>query len=508
MSLTRAQIRELADALNRCQSVDDPNRFGALFGELPPAVRNDLRGLGGPLAPIPKIVSACDSRDALDNLINLTKDAENGSVQIQDVKRLYAEIRRDVVLLPSQRKALIEAIGSLGLEPSEVRRDALEGLTSGNIPEGVDGIVEHLAWLPLATEGVVLHPAHELIERLALRAEDRPEITESLHKLSEEVGELFGLASRAIAIKREQLKQARVEATPRTICILVNLEPVGNEGERSADRFRVRAWAWEEHEGVLSPKDDGPGQDQPPDHARGELPSEVRRRIDKLADLYQGEEDELRVELFLPRELRDEPFDRWEGRIRSGRSLPLGFACPIVVRCRERLQDTGVGGSRGRWETAARKVRELQSGGQPVPLEWVEDLDRADPEDLFKSLVRRNGCACLAVVVPPGGLKDARHREVIQGALDAGLPLAIWLRQGSVVASEARAELENHLLNPDPSLSRLPHHVWDYRRNPDEACLCYLGKDLTLFWDDDPRRLPPLWLRAGRRRAPVYAGRA
>ena len=105
-------------------------------------------------------------------------------------------------------------------------------------------------------------------------------------------------------------------------------------------------------------------------------------------------------------------------------------------------------------------------------------------------------------MLTPEELNDEEHGAALQEALNAGVPLAVWLRRRSARVADARAELEKYLLNnaKDPCLCQLPRTVWEYRRKDCTGDL-YLGAGLTLLWDDDPERVPPIWLRAGRRRA-------
>ena len=57
----------------------------------------------------------------------------------------------------------------------------------------------------------------------------------------------------------------------------------------------------------------------------------------------------------------------------------IGAAFPIVVRDRERLQDTGLAGSYWEWQHLAEDAQRLWQHKQPVPVAWVETLDEAAP---------------------------------------------------------------------------------------------------------------------------------
>ena len=78
-------------------------------------------------------------------------------------------------------------------------------------------------------------------------------------------------------------------------------------------------------------------------------------------------------------------------------------------------------------------------------------------------------------MLTPEELNDEKHGAVPQEVLDAGVPLAVWIRRRSARVADARAELEKYLLDKDPWLRQSPRTVWEYRQEDRTTDLCYMG---------------------------------
>jgi hypothetical protein len=98
-------------------------------------------------------------------------------------------------------------------------------------------------------------------------------------------------------------------------------------------------------------------------------------------------------------------------------------------------------------------------------------------------------------VPPPGQFSPGEHERIIQEALDYGVPVAIWVRDlpNAVAPQEICQQLCKLLKDP---LDELPNDLHAYRREwvRYNGEVTYLGRVLTLLWDD-PRRVPPIHLK-------------
>ena len=380
MALTVAQGKELADALLRCNRVKDKLAFRAVFNELPQAVHEALWGQGGADAPLERIIAACAENTALETLMEATADVQ---VQYQKAWQVYDEIISGLVLLPTQREKLRALIETLGLEEAELVGLARESHGTGwpkNLPGDLPELIRHLARLARTTSGAVLpHPALEFIERAALRAEElkRREVADGLRRLSEAAGQLFGRGPEAFTLWREQLAERAANPPPRTLYVQIDLRP---EVGADPDAYHVSGWVWV-REGARIYLD---GASEPADRPRAAvpqvgLPAAVLALANDLARPIRRAGDDLVMEVFVPAALRSHACDQWEETIRSGQARKIGAAFPIVVRDRERLQDTGLAGSYWEWQRLAADARRRWQQGQPVPVAWVETLDAAAP---------------------------------------------------------------------------------------------------------------------------------
>ena len=457
---------------------------------------------GGSKAPIERILDVCNDHGALKILMDRTSDAEMESGPFQKAMIIF-EMISSTVLLPSQRRWLMESITELGLKDSELQSLTIEchpEASSPDIPGKVSEIIEYLSDLPHSAESDVmhLHPALEFIERIALKAQDtnRQKVRDKLIAISEATAEFFDLTSGYLESKRTKLKQTLTEDRGRLLHVQVDLEPVDEQGKVPPDRYRVAICLWKK-QGERSlflggETETASSGSPPPSYSKDQLCERVIKRVSELVARHRRNEDKLVIELFLPRSLRNLDSDQWEETIASGRRLKIGWNYPIVVRCRDRLRQRKLL-TDPYWNLvrAAKAIRAQWAQAGAVPVEWIKDVQAADPNELFERVRPVPGKLFLALVVTPDDLKRERHDNLLQAALDAGVPLAIWLRQRAVDLLAAERELQETLLAAEHCLAELPHRICEYRSMPRKNDSSYLGNDLTLFWDDDPERVPP-----------------
>ncbi|MER5262751.1 hypothetical protein ABTZ99_11835 [Actinosynnema sp. NPDC002837] len=184
------------------------------------------------------------------------------------------------------------------------------------------------------------------------------------------------------------------------------------------------------------------------------------------------------VEFMVPTDMVDETVDELPVRL-ARQEVPLGAACPVVVRPLERSDNPA-------WRTAHAvawaKVADFHAYDEHA-IHWIEH-EPGDPP-LDPTVLHGRVCAALAYACRDAGRKDVLHR-----LFDAGLPIALWHRAGRPTGRDVL----HQVLRGQP-LVELPDVVHGQRDSsrrtarPDHP-----GRDLVLLWDD-PTRVPdrPDW---------------
>ena len=303
----------------------------------------------------------------------------------------------------------------------------------------------------------------------------------------------------AAVLDKSRADGAPAVPTPgRKLFVLVDLKPEHLPGEcqrpekKEDARYVLNLWVCEEDGTFLTEV-----------QAAEPLPlaairADFMERLEGLVDPLTLPGDVLSIELFLPRELRCEGFDQWAGALDP--EDRVGRSCPVAVRCRDRLSRGRLFGRRGEWEQhGSAALRQ-----PPATIRLITFQQAADADDaLFDAMHEDEGRFCLVVAAAPTDFADpAAHAELLQEAVDAGMPVGLWVRQRPCTVETAAAELLELLRVP--SLDRLPENVLKLRKShAAKRDANHLGNHLTLFWDD-PRRVPPK-LRLG---APPSRGTA
>ncbi|MBM2616249.1 trypsin-like peptidase domain-containing protein [Actinoplanes sp. LDG1-06] len=183
------------------------------------------------------------------------------------------------------------------------------------------------------------------------------------------------------------------------------------------------------------------------------------------------------VEFVIPPDLLDERFEE----IAVGRRSRLGRTNPVVLRDLERLaMEETWHGWRARWQS-------LRSGRGAV--EWLDCDDHTDPDALDGRL--RNGLDIATVAVPRN--LSGTLRELLDVAVDAGVPTVVWRRHecpghderpcsGDMFRAGLEKELGAHQDLALPELVRKLRSAMAAGLNPECS-------GIVLLWDD-PTRLP------------------
>ncbi|MEU0005618.1 hypothetical protein ABZ079_15355 [Streptomyces sp. NPDC006314] len=184
-----------------------------------------------------------------------------------------------------------------------------------------------------------------------------------------------------------------------------------------------------------------------------------------------------RIEFHVPLGLLAEPFECWRLPIgRHEKTVELGQAFEVVVRCPD--ERDGLAGTL--WN---RKWQWFKAHGGVDPQAVREVCDEAVSPDLGGMLQAADPPVCVLADV-----SGQRLAETLEAVLDAGVPIAVWHRNGGergriTAALADRDELDVRRLPSLVRQSRIPH----------PASVTEAGRTssppLALMWDD-PERVP------------------
>ncbi|WP_432957343.1 trypsin-like peptidase domain-containing protein [Micromonospora haikouensis] len=208
------------------------------------------------------------------------------------------------------------------------------------------------------------------------------------------------------------------------------------------------------------------------------------RRLLRLGLGHLGWGRRVMVELTLPPELLDLPVDEW---ILDHDPAPLGLVRPVLVR----LSDDEESGSRPeaeeRWDA-------LSADGDGMSFATVGCGVDVGPTWFYAHLTRTNPAGALL----PGPTTDRARRTLLEVALRAGTPVALWSRvgcerhggpggAGACRGAAFLAELEPRLRHRP--IGALPLDVRQLRAAAVEARdENHCGHRLVLLWDNPFRR--------------------
>ena len=230
-------------------------------------------------------------------------------------------------------------------------------------------------------------------------------------------------------------------------------------------KFSVLAWLWPST-GPAGPNI-GPQEVLPVE----EIATWLGEVIDERVDGELSPDRRPRLEFVLPVEVLDEPVDQWEVPYR-GSLHRLGADFRVVVRPEERSL-AGTDLLTERWRTTSRTI---STGAVAADVAaWLPAPGCVElPDDA--SLLCSDEWAWLAITCP-----IATYRVL----LDAGAPVAVWLRGQHVPAARDRVL---RLLAGGRQVDELPDAVCAFRRMGWQST--DIRRDLVLLWAD-PSRPPP-----------------
>ncbi|MGW5466896.1 VMAP-C domain-containing protein [Streptomyces chartreusis] len=221
----------------------------------------------------------------------------------------------------------------------------------------------------------------------------------------------------------------------------------------------------------LQPPEDGSSMVVDMDGARDLLQECMRNLAEALTDGKQGPGTKLeRIEFAVFDGLLEEAFEQWPLQLPRG-TRPLGKLYQVVVRCPdERCEfDLPQLWSR-RWQWLTRR-----NGHAERPTAWVAEEDVDSLDERIGEWRRNDHPVCVAVSTTPA-------RSSVYAALDAGMPIIVWQRDGH--HSDPDVPPLDALLDLDSvaDVAELPDTVAKLRRStkvPDAA-----RASVVLLWDD------------------------
>jgi hypothetical protein len=197
----------------------------------------------------------------------------------------------------------------------------------------------------------------------------------------------------------------------------------------------------------------------------------------------------------LPRELLCSDADCWDVALSLSGRKRLGLLHRVVVRSLERaICEESRQTLTSRWDESSidcpvscRDTESHYSWDDRERVGLMIGEGARSGEELFVCLDdRRVACALLCQPPVPEEPED-NETDALCNALDAGLGILCWVREG-FVDSEASTRALRELVE-GKCLKHLPEEVWEQRRRaagePD-----HVGRHITLLWDDPTRPFP------------------
>ncbi|MEV0175815.1 VMAP-related conflict system protein [Streptomyces sp. NPDC050803] len=397
---------------------------------------------------------------------------------------LQHEYAPGAVLSLSEEEALLRAAQSSGLAPAalywrSVHRDY--GEPSGRL-DTMGDVLREVADAPAMLDGP--HPLLQFIRQVTEATS--PEDVGPLAHLVDSVAERLGVPAPPPAATPS------APAPDRVAAISVHLDTQGPD----SDRYFLRVWKYPD---LTEPPYAVLCDDRPLTlaEAQEQFRAVVPPAIGDLAEISSN----VFMEFALPTaKLGSVDVDTW---YLSQVWWPVGRQYPVVLRVLDRKPETYPAWT-ARW-------RRLRNGPfDDRVMDWVDCHKDVRPEQFFAWLQQQRDLSVLGLPFSP---EDTARQHVLETALYAGLPAAVWTRAGCSVrcrvgtgprqdgartavhddASRAcagvvfRDEFAAELARS--SLGDLPELIRSLRLHAATAP-GHCGEKVVLLWDDATRKLP------------------
>ncbi|WP_369263523.1 VMAP-related conflict system protein [Streptomyces sp. R35] len=408
-----------------------------------------------------------------------------------EIWRLRAALQHEyapgAVLSLREEETLLRAAQGSGLAPAalywrSVHRDY--GEPAGRLDTMAD-VLREVADAPAMLDGP--HPLLQFIRQVtdATPPKDAGPLTR-----------LVDLVAQRLGVPAPPAWATLSAPADRVAAISVHLDAQGAD----SDRYFLRVWKYPD---VTEPPYAVQCDDQP--LTLTEAQEQFRAVVPQaVADLAEISSDVI-IEFALPiAKLSAVDVDTW---YLSQTWAPVSRQYPVVLRVLDRKPETYPS-----WTARWRRLREATLDGTPATMDWVDCHNDVRPEQFYARLQRQPALAVLGLPFSP----DATARQhVLETALYAGIPVAVWTRAGcstrcrlkagpdqgrantsasddtseACVGRDFRNEIDAELA--ESGITDLPELIM--RLRVDAALTTrpsHCGEKVVLLWDDATRKLP------------------
>ncbi|CCK25115.1 hypothetical protein BN159_0736 [Streptomyces davaonensis JCM 4913] len=396
---------------------------------------------------------------------------------------LQHEYAPGAVLSLREENALLRAARRSRLAPAalywrSVHRDY--GEPAGPIDTVADALRE-VADAPAMLDGP--HPLLQFIKQV---------MDAALPQDSGPLAGLVDLVAQRLGVPTPSPVAPPATTTDGVAAISVHLDTQTPDG----DRYFLRVWKYPD---VTEPPYPVLCDDQPLTIAeaqaqfRAVIPSAIRELAEISSDLI--------IEFALPTaRLSSVDVDTW---YLSQAWAPVSRQYPVVLRALDRRPETFPS-----WTTRWRRLHHGPDGD--ARMDWVDCHQDMPPEQFFAWLQQQQDLTVLALPFSP---QAAARQHVLETALYAGIPAAVWTRagcsarcrlrgapsQGSAQGSESEAATGacagaafRHAFAAElarSSVNELPELIMKLRVDA-VTSTGHCGEQVVLLWDDATRKLP------------------
>ena len=265
--------------------------------------------------------------------------------------------------------------------------------------------------------------------------------------------------------------------------LMIKIEP----HKITSGRYYVNAWFVDNHTAYNSKTGEGAKILNQVEPDQGiyctDIPSLISDYLDQIGyqNIGGNELPRMRVEIFAPLDLLNEPFDNWIIPDKFGFSRPLAKDCCVTIRSFERLE-----GYRFQipWEQKWKRLQQLvnsQASEYFIPAE-------GNIRQIWRKLESVNALG-LTITKVPGNHLGGELALLIR----TGTPAAIWVRH-QLEEINCKNTIDEQILSSN--LGEISHQVDMVRRNAPELEEKELqnshniGHHLSFLWED-PNLVPP-----------------
>jgi hypothetical protein len=471
------RIRRIANSLSSCLSVQNPDSRRVVLSQLP--FGDKIENNNQTNVHVFNIVkTAVDYRRGLETLVEVVSSFEGKSIPMQ---RVYDTLDNEITL-PIKWSRISSLKGILAknqFEEDSIRRFYYQSSRSKTeLPEWcnddlLECCIEELAKQPHKAPNV---PLPEFLINLLSEIEEveiKDEIENWIKSAIVEMDITFDEINRQVCAAQSDLPAA--DGSPY---LLVKVEP----DQWKENEYQIKGWfLYNNKFKLLSVPDASCSVDDFPKLLE-ELIFESKQRLVAEFKKPASEIEKLIIEVFLPIDLLSSNLDEWKLKVGKFTSRPIGHFSPLVIRSFERVYDEDLrvqswGRWRQKWESRSKTL---------TSTDIYSACAESDYCDRFFDKLTESSLIFLGLTLIPPRDSNLQAIEILGPMLDAGIPIALWLRSiddnnVNVIRAEIEELIFNNNLDQIPDLVRSKRH-----RTTNQS----FWKSITLLWDD-PDRLPP-----------------